>query len=177
MFDSPHSPGLRPWHEPRQLPVPHTSAPGVPHTPPPSHQHHHHHHHHLPPRIRSIMIRNPPPYGSRAGRRPRSLKTAARPAPAALVGGDVILAGISATLRLLTCPATPVATISSVRWPNQGWSRPVLPGHGQLAASEQAQFEAARVRRGWAGPSAGCWGAHQPSPTRTALASQLNAPF
>ena len=46
-------------------------------------------------------------------------------------------------------------------WPNKGWSRPLLPDHGELAASEQAQLEAARARRGW-------------RPIRRALTSRFN---
>ena len=36
----------------------------------------------------------------------------------------------------------PVLKILAVRWPNKGWSRPLLPNHGELAASEHAQLEA-----------------------------------
>jgi hypothetical protein len=66
-----------------------------------------------------------------------------------IVGGLILNfgAGISATLSLVG-PVTPVGTILAVRWPNKGWSRPVLPDHGELAASEQAQLEAARAKRG-----------------------------
>jgi hypothetical protein len=46
-------------------------------------------------------------------------------------------------------PVTIVVSILAVRWPNKGWSRPLLPDHGELAASAQAQLEAARARRGW----------------------------
>jgi hypothetical protein len=60
-------------------------------------------------------------------------------------------------------PATPVGTILAVRWPNKGWSLPVLPYHGELAALEQAQLrvEAARARHGW-------------RPISRALTSQFN---
>jgi hypothetical protein len=40
-------------------------------------------------------------------------------------------------------------SILAVCWPNKVWSRPVLSDHGELAASEQAQLEAARAKRGW----------------------------
>ena len=70
-----------------------------------------------------------------------------------VVGGGLILVGarISASppRSLAAGPATPAFTILAVRWPNKGWSRPLLPDHGELAASEQAQLEAARARRGW----------------------------
>ena len=80
------------------------------------------------------------------------------------VGGGLILIGacISASPpRSLAGPVSPVGTILAVRWPNKGWSRPLLPDHGELAASEQAQLEAARARRGW-------------RPIRRALSSQFN---
>ncbi len=82
-----------------------------------------------------------------------------------VVGGGLILVGarISASppLSLADGPATPAGTILAVRWPNKGWSRPLLPDHGELAATEQAQLEAARARRGW-------------RPIRLALTSQFN---
>ena len=82
-----------------------------------------------------------------------------------VVGGGLILVGarISASppRSLAAGPATPAFTILAVRWPNKGWSRPLLPDHGELAASEQAQLEAARARRGW-------------RPIRRALTSQFN---
>ena len=67
-------------------------------------------------------------------------------------------------------PADPLRvgewTIAAVKWRNEnwtrpagvgagisgsgsGWSRPLLPDHGELAAWEQAQIDAARARRGW----------------------------
>ena len=49
----------------------------------------------------------------------------------------------------------------AVKWRNEGWSRPLLPDHAELAASEQAQLEAARARRGW-------------RPIRRALTSQFD---
>ena len=79
--------------------------------------------------------------------------------------GGLILVGarISASppRSLAAGPATPAVTILAVRWPNKGWSRPLLPDHGELAALEQAQLEAARARRGW-------------RPIRRALTSQFN---
>ena len=82
----------------------------------------------------------------------------------ALIGAVSLIfigACFSAKPQSLAGPATPVGTILAVRWPNKGWSRPVLPDHGELAASEQAQLEAARARRGW-------------RPIRRALTSQFN---
>ena len=38
---------------------------------------------------------------------------------------------------------------TSIDQPNEGWSRPLLPDHGEVAASEQAQLDAARARCGW----------------------------
>ena len=81
-----------------------------------------------------------------------------------LIGAvSLILIGacFSAKPQSLAGPATPFGTILAVRWPNKGWSRPVLPDHGELAASEQAQLEAARARRGW-------------RPISRALTSQFN---
>jgi len=46
-----------------------------------------------------------------------------------VVGGGLILIGacISASpSRSLAGPATPVGTILAVRWPNKGWSRPIM---------------------------------------------------
>ena len=81
-----------------------------------------------------------------------------------VVGGGLILIGASISAspsRSLAGPATPVGTFLRVRWPNKGWSRPLLPDHGELAASEQAQLEAVRARRGW-------------RPISLALTSQFN---
>jgi hypothetical protein len=67
-------------------------------------------------------------------------------------GVGLILIGdsFSATPQSLAGPATPVLTIVAVQWySSKGWSRPVLPDHGELAASDQAQIDAARARRGW----------------------------
>ena len=82
---------------------------------------------------------------------------------AGVVGLILVGARISASppRSLAAGPATPAFTILAVRWPNKGWSRPLLPDHGELAASEQAQLEAARARRGW-------------RPIRRALSSQFN---
>ena len=82
---------------------------------------------------------------------------------AGVVGLIFVGARISASppRSLAAGPATPAFTILAVRWPNKGWSRPLLPDHGELAASEQAQLEAARARRGW-------------RPIRRALSSQFN---
>ncbi len=48
---------------------------------------------------------------------------------------SLILIGacFSAKPQSLAGPATPFGTILAVRWPNKGWSRPVLPDHGELA--------------------------------------------
>ena len=82
---------------------------------------------------------------------------------AGVVGLILVGARISASppRSLAAGPATPAFTILAVRWPNKGWSRPLLPDHGELAASEQAQLEAARARRGW-------------RPIRRALTSRFN---
>jgi hypothetical protein len=48
------------------------------------------------------------------------------------VGLILIGAGFSATPQSLAGPATPVGTILAARWPNKGWSHPVLPDHGEL---------------------------------------------
>ena len=82
---------------------------------------------------------------------------------AGVVGLILVGARISASppRSLAAGPATPAFTILAVRWPNKGWSRPLLPDHGELAASEQAQLEAARARRGW-------------RPIRRALTLQFN---
>ena len=53
------------------------------------------------------------------------------------------------------------AQVTAIRWPNKGWSRPVLPDHAELAAWERAQLAAARARRGW-------------RPISRALTSQFN---
>ena len=79
---------------------------------------------------------------------PRSLAGPARLAPRILsvrwyppLGGGLVGGGISAAPESLAGPVRATAE----RWPNKGRSRPVLPDHGQLAASEQAQLEAARA--------------------------------
>ena len=79
---------------------------------------------------------------------------------AGVVGLILVGARISASppRSLAAGPATPAFTILAVHWPNKGW---LLPDHGELAASEQAQLEAARARRGW-------------RPIRRALSSQFN---
>ena len=75
-----------------------------------------------------------------------------------MVGLIFVGARISASppRSLAAGPATPAGTILAVRWPNKG-----LPEDGELAASEQAQLEAARARRGW-------------RPIRRALTSRFN---
>ena len=60
-----------------------------------------------------------------------------------------ISAGILATPQSLAGPATPLKILSVQWYSSKGWSRPMLPDHGELAASEQAQMDAARARRGW----------------------------
>jgi hypothetical protein len=48
--------------------------------------------------------------------------------------------------RSLAGPATPVGTILAVRWLNKDWSPTRAARGAELAASEQAQLEAARAR-------------------------------
>ena len=60
-----------------------------------------------------------------------------------------ISAGILAMPQSVAGPATPLKILSVQWYSSKGWSRPMLPDHGELAASEQAQMDAARARRGW----------------------------
>ena len=77
----------------------------------------------------------------------------------AVGGGSVILAWrlqsrldiSAASSSLSSLCADGSDTVSAMRRPVQGfsgWSRPMLPDHADLAATEQAQREAARARRG-----------------------------
>jgi len=83
----------------------------------------------------------------------------------AIVGGGVIIhllgACISASQPPRSLAGPKPFTAVAVKWRNEGWSRPLLPDHAELAASEQAQLEAARARRGW-------------RPIRRALTSQFD---
>jgi hypothetical protein len=63
----------------------------------------------------------------------------------------LIGACFSAKPQSLAGPATPVGTILAVHWPNKGWPRPVLPDHGELAASEVSRHNSRPRGRGAAG--------------------------
>jgi len=83
----------------------------------------------------------------------------------AIVGGGVIIhllgASISAAQPPRSLAGPKPCTAVAVKGRNEGWSRPLLPDHAELAASEQAQLEEARARRGW-------------RPIRRALTSQFD---
>ena len=70
---------------------------------------------------------------------------------AVVIGGGLVLFG--SDISAVAAPSLQVVgqavQVTFVRWPNKGWSQPVLPDHAELAASEQAQLEAAWARRGW----------------------------
>jgi hypothetical protein len=106
------------------------------------------------------------------------------------MGGGLALFGCGASAapksESLACPlhqspADPLRvdewTVRAVKWRNEswtrpagvgvgtsgkGWLRPLLPNHAELAASEQAQRDAARARRSG-------------RPIRRVLSSQFNA--
>ena len=67
-----------------------------------------------------------------------------------LIGAvSLILIGacFSAKPQSLAGPATPFGTILAVRWPNKGWSRPLLPDHGELAKRVHTAAAASSFRR------------------------------
>ena len=68
---------------------------------------------------------------------------------AVVIGGGLVFFGSDISAVAAPSLVGQAVQATSVRWPNKGWSRPVLPDHAELAASEQAQLEAARARRGW----------------------------
>ena len=61
-----------------------------------------------------------------------------------LIGAvSLILIGacFSAKPQSLAGPATPFGTILAVRWPNKGWSRPVLPRAGEKSTHSRRSFQ------------------------------------
>ena len=99
-----------------------------------------------------------------------------------VVGGGLILVGarISASppRSLAAGPATPAGTILAVRWPNKGWSHPVLPVHGELAKRVHAAATASSFRRAEQLPPEGAAAASTAQPGfRRAAASALRRGF
>ena len=87
------------------------------------------------------------------------------------VGLILIGAGFSATPQSLADPAMPVGTILAVRWPNKGWSHPVLPVHGELAKRVHTAATASSFRRAEQLPAACAASTAQPGFLRAAASA------
>ena len=95
-----------------------------------------------------------------------------------LIGAvSLILIGacFSAKPQSLAGPATPFGTLA-VRWPDKGWSRPVLPDHGELAKRVHTAAAASSFRRAQQLPASGAASTAQHG-FRRAAASALRRGF